>query len=124
MATSGYGDVCCRTYLGGDSIGAPRHYRVSPTNLLPRLRWIFLAGRGLRLRRRDIYPPMGDYMHPRSDCAVVACLAILLSACAAREALTRYPRAEIDQPYTLPQGVNTWVGAVVAELSACSRLGR
>ena len=44
-------------------------------------------------------------MHPRSDCAVVACLAILLSACAAREALTRYPRAEIDQPYTLPQGV-------------------
>ena len=63
-------------------------------------------------------------MHPRSDCAVVACLAILLSACAAREALTRYPRAEIDQPYTPPQGVNTWVGAVVAELSACSRLGR
>jgi len=34
-------------------------------------------------------------------------LAILLSACAAREALTRYPRAEIDQPYMLPQGVNT-----------------
>ena len=48
---------------------------------------------------------------------------VLLSKLDARGG-TRYPRAEIDQPYTLPQGVNTWVGAVVAELSACSRLGR
>jgi hypothetical protein len=51
-------------------------------------------------------------MHPRSRRAVVASLAILLSGCAAREALNRYPRAEIDRPYTLPEGVVTWTGAV------------
>jgi hypothetical protein len=50
-------------------------------------------------------------MHARIRCLVVA-LPLLLCACAAREALNGYPRAEIDRPYTLPEGVTTWTGAV------------
>lgn len=35
-------------------------------------------------------------------------VALVLSACASRPELTKYPRTQIERPYTLPQGVSTW----------------
>ncbi len=35
-------------------------------------------------------------------------LALLASACASGPALEKYPRRQIDRPYTLPKGVATW----------------
>ncbi len=35
-------------------------------------------------------------------------MAFLLAACAAGPELAKYPRAEIDRPYTLPKGVAAW----------------
>jgi hypothetical protein len=63
-------------------------------------------------------PVKGETMSTRILAAIGAFLVLWASGCASGPELEKYPRREIDRPFTLPKGVATWhIPTIITEVS-------